>query len=212
MTKRVFIILLLMSGVVKAQNGTAVYGIYTQYLKQFKLDRKSEANFVITKSTYYGRKYDPYVKEVAGDLRACLNGDKSAVSTAVFSYGSFINILKTDTSWIALIDELAKKMKQKFVIKNKFPVDLGVTVINGHTYKRYFGDNKNILKNWINFHDKYPKPAYLIDFSDIVSDSKHAVFYFAYRCGGLCGSGCLVLLYKEGADWKFLRTLHIWDA
>jgi hypothetical protein len=208
--KTLIAIFILFPWIVSAQNIPDDYAIYSQFLKTYQEQRSSQMYFVIRKSTEYGRKFEKDgITSIAPDFRGYLKGKDYAIASMQIVY-HFGDKLKTDTLWIPLIEELGKKMKQEFIIKNNFSPDLQTVVINTHTYKKYFGRNKDVEGNWEHFYSHYPKSAILAEFSSIVSDGKRAVFYFADRRGGFGGAGQLVLFYREGPEWKFFSYISLW--
>ncbi|HEY2582722.1 MAG TPA: hypothetical protein VGI43_12990 [Mucilaginibacter sp.] len=208
MMKSMFLSFLLLPCILKAQDDKESYAIYSQYLRQFR-NEKSRADFVIRTSTDNIRKYhSDDVSEMVTGLRGYVKGDFSFE----FFFRPKVNDLRKDTLWIPLIDELSKKIKNEFIIKNEFAPDLQCILISDGIYRKYFGNNKYIDKNWNRFHVQYPIPAFLIDLSEIVGDGKRAVFYFGSHCGGLCGSGSLILFYKDGSEWRFLTTISLWNS
>lgn len=107
---------------------------------------------------------------------------------------------------------LNQTMNKKYTLKNKFSRDLPLSILADFQYDEYFKKNNKVEEGWNSFHDDYPGKSFLIEFSQIIKDTKHAVFYFSSRCGGLCGHGCLVLYVNDASGWKYIGTLPIWDS
>jgi hypothetical protein len=211
--RSVILILAFFPCLVFAQATKEDYAMYSQYLDLNQKDKSAQFNFIVRQSTDYIIKYDKTsINEMVNEFRGFTKEDKESIADLEALYRLFIPVLKTDTLWIPLIAELNQKMQYKFVVKNEFSPGLQTTVIRDHAYKKYFGKHKNIKKGWERFHGHYGKISLLIDLSAIANDGKHAVFYFARRCGGLCGAGQLVLFYKENSEWKYLMTLNIWQS
>ena len=51
---------------------------------------------------------------------------------------------------------------------------------------------------------------YVLMFSDVEYQGKYAVFYYAYYCGRLCGSGDIVVFEKVNNQWRSLGKVNIW--
>jgi len=208
----IIVILILFPCLAFAQATTEDYGIYSQYLKELQIER-GQINFVIRKSTNYGGNYDDFAANIAGDIRKFLKGDEESRAYFEHVFQKFTPTLIKDTLWVSLLAELNQKIKQKFEMENNFSPDLNTVVINTHIYKRYFRHFKGfkrIEKCWIHFHKKYPKPAAMVEFSEIASDGQRAVFYFTMRCNPLCGEGDLVFFHKENNEWKYLYSAPLW--
>ncbi|MFI5136347.1 MAG: hypothetical protein ACHQIM_00880 [Sphingobacteriales bacterium] len=191
------------------------YDIYSKYLKVFQANKKVEKIcFVVNETTAYSQKYFlPDVDQVVTDLTGYLKGDQTLLSEVSFTFRDVIHTLTKDTLWIPVIAELSQKIKQNFKIENNFSSDLQTIVIGNNTAKKYFRHSKTVKqidRNWVRFHRKYPMPSALIELSEIASDGQRAVFYFSTRCGGLCGDSDLIFFSKENGEWKFLAKAPLW--
>lgn len=65
---------------------------------------------------------------------------------------------------------------------------------------------------WKDFYRKYPKSSGYWTFSPVGYDSggAEALVYVGHHCGGLCGTGHLVLLTKEDGRWVIKNRLMLW--
>ena len=52
--------------------------------------------------------------------------------------------------------------------------------------------------------------SYVLMFSEVEYKGKYAAFYYAYHCGGLCGSGDIVVFEKVDNQWRSLGKVNIW--
>jgi hypothetical protein len=123
-------------------------------------------------------------------------------------YDSLMYQLKDDATWVGLLEQLNQKIKKKFVVKNHFTPNLNVTVIRDDTYHKIFPKHRSMKKMWAKFYKKYPVPAYLVDLSDVVSDGKRAVFYFARRWDGI-GNTDIIFFKNIGVEWQYLATVYV---
>jgi hypothetical protein len=187
------------------------YSIYSDYLKIFQKSKSHQFNFVVRTSTDYGRHGgNSDIKGLVDLYRDYVKGEKSSLSTMVFRYQFFMDTLRKDTSWIPLIARLYEQMHHEYLIHNKFSNDVKVSMLTYNHYEEYFG-NKQPKEGWDSFHEDYTDKSLLIDLSEILNDDKHAVFYFSFRCGGLCGGGNLILYCKVNSKWQYAGTLYIYD-
>jgi hypothetical protein len=208
--RSIILILVLFPCLVSAQTTKDDYVIYSQYLKEFQIERKSKIDFVVRRSAEYDDN-DGLVVYV-DELRQFLK-NKTSMPSVEFRFRKFTGTLIKDTLWVSLLAELDKKMKKSFEIEDSFSPDLKTDIINDKTYKKYFRNFKNfkhIERNWIRFHQQYPIPSIVIEFSAVASDGQRAVFYFSNRCNPLCGEGDLVFFYKENNEWKYLSHSALW--
>jgi len=67
-------------------------------------------------------------------------------------------------------------------------------------------------RGWNEFYKRYPKASGYWDFSPVGYDSKgnEALVYLGHHCGGLCGTGHLVLLQKENGRWIVKNRVMLW--
>lgn len=122
-----------------------------------------------------------------------------------------IDTLKKDTAWLVLIDQLNKSFKKQHTVRNAFPRDIHVSMFTYSQYAEYF-QNKGMDEGWANFREDYSGHSILTTVSNIVSDGKHALFYFSWRCGSLCGDGSLVMFYKDVSGWEYLCSIRLWQS
>jgi hypothetical protein len=216
MRKLILIFSVLFPALAFAQTEKESYEIYSKYLQHVKWQCHGKADFVIRKSTDYGRKEDAYIPGVIDDLRGWYNHDPSSYFHA-YMYDSLMHQLKGDTTWVGLLEQLNQRIKKKFIVKNQFAPNLNVTVIRDGAYHNIFGTYHKVFpkrrspkKMWAKFHKKYPIPAYLVDLSDVESDGNRAVFYFVRRWDGI-GNTDIIFFKKIGGEWQYVATVNVID-
>jgi hypothetical protein len=213
MMRSIMLLLVLFPCFAFAQATKEDYGIYSQYLKEFRIESKTQINFVVRKSSADSTKYDYFAADIPGDIRKFLNGETASLPDFEHLFRDFTTTLIKDTSWVSLLAELNQKIKQKIEIENDFSPDLKTVIINDSIYEKYFKNvrsYKRIVKNWAHFHKQYPDPSALIAFSEIASDGERAIFYFTARRNVLIGEGDLVFFHKENNEWKYLYSAALW--
>jgi len=211
--------LILLPGIALAQATKEDYAIYSQFLKIVQDSYKTgKVSFVVNETTAYRQKskdigINDDINEKVRDIRNYLAGNKNSAGYLTFSFRDFAKTLVTDTAWILLLDEVNRKMKQRFKIANNFAPDLQTNVVDEPICDKFFKHVKTVRqidRNWARFHKKYGAVSALIELSPITSDGQRAVFYFSTRCGGICGEGDLVFFSKENSEWKFLYKAPLW--
>ncbi len=73
--------------------------------------------------------------------------------------------------------------------------------------------NKGSLgKAWKKFYGAYPTATGIIRFSRVGFDAenKQAILYVEHACGGLCGTGFLVLFQLQWSRWEVIRNKNLW--
>jgi len=187
------------------------YNIYSEYFRVFQKQHGGEYNFVIkVKPGYNPTKEDTGISSFLYDVRGDIKEGKIPGSF-VLNCPQLIDTLKKDTSWLLLIDQLNESFKKQHTIRNTFAKDIHVSMFTYSQYAEYF-ENKDMDEGWASFREDYPVHSILTTVSDIISDGKRAVFYFSWRCGGLCGDGSLVMFYKDARGWKYLCSVRLWQS
>jgi hypothetical protein len=71
---------------------------------------------------------------------------------------------------------------------------------------------KKGVGGWKDFYKKYPKSSGYWSFSPVGYDTKgsEALVHVGHYCGGLCGTGHLVLLAKENGHWIVKNRVMLW--
>lgn len=86
---------------------------------------------------------------------------------------------------------------------------------HGITYQKYtsfFGRKfKKIDLGWKNIKKKY-KTNVVFELSRIEFNENFASVYFANHCGGLCGSGSLIIMEKIKNEWEILTKINLWRS
>jgi len=69
--------------------------------------------------------------------------------------------------------------------------------------QRNIFEKKGVVGRWKDFYKRYPKSSGHWSFSPVGYDTRgsEALVYVGHHCGGLCGTGHLVLLAKENGHW-----------
>jgi hypothetical protein len=106
-----------------------------------------------------------------------------------------------------------RKLREELIIANRTPrpLDLsgmsGVDVARASEIRRMFA-----TRGWDAFHERYPgSPGFVRTSQPVLSrDRRMALIVVAHHCGGLCGTGTLVLLARSGDGWRVLRQEGTW--
>jgi hypothetical protein len=71
---------------------------------------------------------------------------------------------------------------------------------------------KKGVGGWKDFYKRYPKSSGFWSFSLVGYDTNgtEALVYVGHHCGGLCGTGHLVLLAKEDGNWMVRNRVMLW--
>ena len=95
-------------------------------------------------------------------------------------------------------------------LKPQLDATISYRFISGEELKEIF--EKGVASGWKTFYKKYPKSSGYWDFSPVgySSNGTKALVYLGHHCGGLCGTGHLVLLAKENDRWRVKNRVMLW--
>lgn len=89
---------------------------------------------------------------------------------------------------------------------------LNIQAIPSQKYYSYFGKKfKRIEKSWKRFKKKYGT-IHVIEFSKIKYYKNFAIIYYEHHCGGLCGSGKMIVFENNNGKWEILSEINFWKA
>lgn len=96
-------------------------------------------------------------------------------------------------------------------LKLRLNAAISYRFVSGEEQKRIF-EKKGVAGGWKDFCKGYPKSSGYWSFSPVGYDTKgsEALVYVGHHCGGLCGTGHLVLLAKENDRWIVKNRLMLW--
>jgi len=121
----------------------------------------------------------------------------------------FLKRLYKETELQKIISDFAANIKQDLKIlpeKLQNP-NLIVYPITAKKFNLFFGKRRT-PKSWEKLSRKYGSNKF-IEFSKITYSENFAVIYYADRCGGLCGSGNIVVFEKVNGLWKILTEINL---
>ena len=213
MKKLLVFILLLSPVLVLSQSLDERYIVYSNYLKsidsKYQENSKGNCTFVVRISSNdelnNNRKS---IAEIAKTWRGYLKGDKASVSDFLFEFRSSMSIVN-DTLFLPLIEKLRDDLSNTHPLKSRFTSDLHVFMLTYSEYSRYL-DGHNF--DWALFHQTYSSYSELVDFSNVFSDGKRALFYCARQYNALGGVGELIFYYKDQNGWHLSGVVNLWNA
>lgn len=86
-----------------------------------------------------------------------------------------------------------------------------IETITDKKFSSFFGSNRQIEKGWKRIKKKYGTNK-VVEFSQINYNRQFAATYYGIHCGGLCGSGNIVVFEKVNGNWKILTEINLWMA
>ena len=109
------------------------------------------------------------------------------------------------------VDHFNSRRTSSCHLKPQLDATISYHFFSEEEQKRVF-KKKGVAAGWNEFYKKYPKSSGFWDFSPIGYNTQgtEALVYLGHRCGGLCGTGHLVLLAKENDHWVVRNRVMLW--
>ncbi|GAB6197545.1 hypothetical protein [Lysobacter xanthus] len=105
------------------------------------------------------------------------------------------------------------KLRQELVVANRMRNQLHLSGI-GNTEVIPSGEIQRLFRTgwWEDFYRAHPGTAGYAEISQpVLSPSRdQALIYLAHHCDGLCGTGTLYLLARQGAAWRVVHEEMLW--
>jgi len=137
-----------------------------------------------------------------------LTSDPNLVLSLSYFDNESVNKYLHDQNYQDAILGLLKTSTQKIKIKSFVDPTFNLKSISKRKFNSFF--KRDIDKGWDQINKQYQSNR-VIEFSEVSFSGNYAAVYYAYHCGGLCGSGqLLVLEKKESANWVVISTVNLW--
>src|SRR5260370_4208418 len=123
-----------------------------------------------------------------------------------------------ETASKGMFEEYEKKNKSPVKLENKFSLDVPVVLLSESERDKIFGikgiaDKKSANpKGFAELARVYSKPQGFMNLSRIAFNPQKtlALVYVGNLCGGLCGSGEILLLVNDNGIWKIKYAATTW--
>lgn len=175
------------------------YEIYSTIINNKEINWTNKNTILVIRNVELDDDSKWFLEELKADQELILSGffdDESAkkYETNQNYQDALLGLLKTST--------------QKIKIKSFINPVFNLTSINKRKFISFL--KPDINKGW-NQIDKKFQSNWVVEFSDVSFSGNYAAVYYGYYCGGLCGSGqLLVLEKKESANWVVISTINLW--
>ena len=177
---------------------------------KFGQETKTDTVIVIEK---YKPKFQPDFDWVA-DITAesVPNWALSYLSTQTYGNGEFVQRILNDSELRKAVKQITADFTNHPEINSELLANnrLNVQKITSKKFYSYFGkNNKRIEKGWERIKKKHGT-SHVLGFSKIEYYKNFATLYYEHHCGGLCGSGNIVVFEKKDGNWKILSEINLW--
>ena len=213
--KKLLLITLFLTNLSFSQTDKDSYEIYSKVISEqlkFGIKNKTDSIILIEK---YVPKFPPNF-ELVTDF-TCDSIPTWAINNLAIKTnqnGEFIQKIINDNQLKKAIKEFTTDFQNHPKINSEFlkTDKLNIQSITFDKYYSYFEKkSKNIEKSWKRIEKKYGT-RYVIEFSKIKYYKNFAVLYYEYQCGGLCGTGNMVIFEKRNEKWEVLTEITFWSS
>jgi len=175
------------------------YEIYSTIINNKEINWTNKNTIFVIRNVELDDDSKWFLEELKADQELILSGffdDESAkkYETNQNYQDALLGLLKTST--------------QKIKIKSFINPVFNLTSINKRKFISFV--KRDLNKGW-NQIDKKFQSNWVAEFSEVSFSGNYAAVYYGYHCGGLCGSGqLLVLEKKESANWVVISRINLW--
>jgi hypothetical protein len=102
------------------------------------------------------------------------------------------------------------RQKSSCQLTSQLDSAISYRLLSSAEHDKFF--EKKGVAGWSDFYKKYPKSSGFWTFSPVGYNAQgsEALVYVGHHCGGLCGTGHLVLLAKENGRWVVKNRVMLW--
>lgn len=137
-----------------------------------------------------------------------LNSDPNLVLSLSYFDNESVNKYLHDQNYQDALLGLLKTSTQKIKIKSFVDPTFNLKSISKRKFNSFF--KRDIDKGWDQINKKYQSNR-VIEFSEVSFSGNYAAVYYGYHCGGLCGSGQLLVLERtKSLNWVVISTINLW--
>jgi hypothetical protein len=153
-------------------------------------------------------------RDKSSDKHQLLLSDETATSFGVFEtkpeHANWRSRMHTsDKPSKATSESFNSKAHDSCLLKSSLELTFQYALVPGREIRGFFEDG---AQGWSKFYEKYPWSSGYWEFSRVGFDNgnREAVVYLGRHCGGLCGTGNLVLLRKVSGKWVVKNSAMLW--
>lgn len=111
-----------------------------------------------------------------------------------------------------VIEGFLEANKQSYRLENRFKLSIGINILKEEQQEYFFVKHKLDFAGWDLFYSAYPDSQGLMCLSraTFFEDGGLALVFASNQRHWLGGAGYLILLKREGSEWKVERRTAIW--
>ena len=196
-----------------AQSAYDDYEIYAKVISErmgFGLESKTDSVLLV-------EKFKPLVApefDIVTDITADSIPNSALNYLSIQTYGNdeFVNRIRADRELKMAIKGFAFDFENHPQLNSKLLAtdNLAIQTITPKKYHSYFGKSSRRFDSAWKRIKKIYGTRHLIQFSKIKYHKNFAIVYYEHLCGGLCGSGNMVIFEKQHGAWSILSEINFW--
>lgn len=175
------------------------YEIYSTIINNKEINWTNKNTILVIRNVELG--------DDSNELLNYLKADQELILSGFFDDES-VKKYETDQNYQDALLGLLKTSTKKIKIKAFINPVFNLKSINKRKFISFLKQDPNRGWNQINRHYQ---SNWVVEFSEVSFSGNYAAVYYGYHCGGLCGSGqLLVLEKKESANWVVISRINLW--
>lgn len=175
------------------------YEIYSTIINNKEINWTNKNTILVIRNVELG--------DDSNELLNYLKADQELILSGFFDDES-VKKYETDQNYQDALLGLLKTSTQKIKIKSFINPVFNLKSINKRKFISFLKQDPN--RGWNQINRQY-QSNWVVEFSEVSFSGNYAAVYYGYHCGGLCGSGqLLVLEKKESANWVVISTINLW--
>ena len=209
MMKKLYLIITIILFVASAQSQNLDYKIYSIVLNNTTLNWTKDETIILINKLEQNQDFS-LIKEFTNEKKDMPDWAINELYNMTRKDSIFREKLLYDYDLKKAISGLISQFNNhpKLEIKN-MQTNKKLVSISVKKYYRYFGKKHYKKTGWKNVREDYDS-NWIVELSKINYSGKFACLYYAHYCGSLCGLGELLILEKDGEEWKIIGELDLW--
>jgi hypothetical protein len=120
------------------------------------------------------------------------------------------NLPEASGEVIAAFEKLQNESAEVKIPDRLIRHEFKIVVISRTQLDKIFSNQP--IKEWPSFYKAFPGSSGFFSVSRVGFDAagNQALFYVEHVCGGLCGTGTMVLMKFDWGSWRVAKTVQLW--
>ncbi|MEH6765971.1 MAG: hypothetical protein V7655_15815 [Aequorivita antarctica] len=211
MLKKLLILTILISQLSFSQTEKDDYELYSMILTQrLELGINSEKEKIVLIEQFMDESDESY-QILDHKIDTITKLDLSMIYIMTYKDTTFLKRIAIERDLRNVITQLTSDKSKHPKIKAELlrkPL-IEIETITDRKFSSFFGRFRSLRRSWKRIEKKYGTNE-VVEFSQVNYNGRFASAYYAIHCGGLCGSGNIIVFEKINGKWKILTELNLW--